>query len=131
MKLFRVVSKVDDGHWCGTLVLAETEVDAANDPCLPLNRKTKTQDSESCYTATELTLARVADVEEAHHCPRYIWAFDDSHPASRAFADLQRKLRYELRPVGDLILPRIVRAVSARPKPKSANSSEHPESIAS
>lgn len=133
MKLFRVVPTEGDGEWWGILVLAETEVDATTDPCLSLNRPSNLNGrGKLCYQATELTTARKTDVEAAHHCPRYIWAFDDTTIGSREFLALELKRRHEHRPMAELRLPRIVGKVSnAKPRSRVRESGEQPESIAS
>lgn len=110
MKLFRVTSERDPTRWWGVVVLARDETEAACDPCLKLNnpRNTSRTSGQTQYTATEITYASLHDVEAAHHCPLFVWRFDDHVSGNREFRELEYKRRFEHRRVSELRMPEII-----------------------
>jgi len=106
VKLFRVFT-VQDGRWRGAIILARDESEAISDPCL-LQINPKTQSGESKYQATEIFHANLDELEAAHHCPRFVWSYDDSVSTNAAFRELEYRQRHLRKPVDELRMPEIV-----------------------
>lgn len=108
MKLFRVYTQ-DGGAWWGTVVVARNEAEAISDPCLPKNDLSQTSaDRRPPYQVVEITYASLNDLEAAHHCPRFVWRFNDAASKSREMQDFVRRQRYTKKPVSELSMPEIV-----------------------
>ena len=107
MKMFRVTAELD-GKCRSAVVLAENEDEATCDPCFVTNtNNNSTPDKLPQYSATEITHASLHDLEAAHHCPRFVWRFNDSVSSNNEFREREYKRRYVTKPVSELRMPQI------------------------
>lgn len=108
MKLFRV-SAQEGGAWWGSVVVARNEAEAISDPCLRTTTQSETTTRRrQPFQAVEITYASLNDLEAAHHCPRFIWRFNDFVSESREIKDFERRQRYVKKLVSELRMPEII-----------------------